>query len=105
MQRKPLHPTTKNTPKFHTQKRVNKVTAATATGKRPDPSRTRKLSLPAPMILTTRGEKQDNAEHTPTSPVPPKTLGVHGHFQLQATSRGGGMPTQAMPAASASGIR
>src|SRR3984957_8548551 len=36
---------------------LNKVTAVTATGKRPDPSRTRKLSLPAPMILPTRVEK------------------------------------------------
>ena len=34
---------------------VHKVTAATATGKHPDPSRTRKLSLPAPMVLQPRG--------------------------------------------------
>ena len=34
---------------------VHKVTAATATGKHPDPSRTRKLSLPAPMVLPPRG--------------------------------------------------
>jgi hypothetical protein len=50
---KQLHPTTKNT--LHTQ--VNKVTAEIATGKRPDPSRTRKLSLPAPMILPNTGGK------------------------------------------------
>ena len=31
------------------------VTAAIATGKHPDPSRTRKLSLPAPMVLPPRG--------------------------------------------------
>src|SRR6185369_10722740 len=38
-------------------KQVNKVTAEIATGKRPDPSRTRKLSLPAPMILPNPGGK------------------------------------------------
>ena len=37
--------------------KVNKVTAAIAAGKRPDPSRTRKLSLPAPMILPNPGGK------------------------------------------------
>src|ERR1700733_15548247 len=41
----------------HHQQHLNKVTAATATGKSPDPSRTRKRSLPAPMILPTRGER------------------------------------------------
>ncbi len=35
--------------------RVTSVTAAIATGKHPDPSRTRKLSLPAPMVLPPRG--------------------------------------------------
>src|SRR6202007_1838194 len=34
-----------------------RVTAEIATGKRPDPSRTRKLSLPAPMILPNPGGK------------------------------------------------
>src|SRR5688572_29842841 len=34
---------------------VTRVTAAIATGKHPDPSRTRKLSLPAPMVLPPRG--------------------------------------------------
>ena len=42
------------TPPNHTGG-VHKVTAATATGKHPDPSRTRKLSLPAPMVLQPRG--------------------------------------------------
>ena len=50
---KQLHPTTKHTP----PQQVNKVTAEIATGKRPDPSRTRKLSLPAPMILPNPGGK------------------------------------------------
>ena len=36
---------------------LHKVTAAIAAGKRPDPSRTRKLSPPAPMILPNRVEK------------------------------------------------
>ena len=35
--------------------RVHRVTAAIATGKHPDPYRTRKLSLPAPMVLPPRG--------------------------------------------------
>ena len=34
---------------------VTRVTAAIAKGKHPDPSRTRKLSLPAPMVLQPRG--------------------------------------------------
>src|ERR1700722_6649452 len=39
------------------QPQQNRVTAKIATGKRPDPSRTRKLSLPAPMILPNPGGK------------------------------------------------
>src|SRR6187549_1490610 len=52
----PTQPTPRHqTPTVTTQH--NKVTAEIATGKRPDPSRTRKLSLPAPMILPNPGGK------------------------------------------------
>lgn len=40
-----------------TRTNLHRVTAATAAGKRPVPFRTRKLSLPAPMILPLRVEK------------------------------------------------
>src|SRR4029078_10386452 len=50
-------PKTKHPPQTrHTGRgRVHRVTAAIATGKHPDPYRTRKLSLPAPMVLQPRG--------------------------------------------------
>jgi hypothetical protein len=44
------HPCTKGG-----SQRGHRVTAATATGKHPAPSRTRKLSLPAPMVLQPQG--------------------------------------------------
>ena len=47
------HPTTKGHtgPHVHNRTTVHNVTAAIAAGKHPDPSRTRKLSQPAPMVL------------------------------------------------------
>ena len=48
------HHTYKPTPPT-TNGGVHKVTAAIATGKHPEPSRTRKLSLPAPMVLRPTG--------------------------------------------------
>ena len=39
----------------HNRTQVHRVTAAIATGKHPDPSRTRKLSQPAPMVLHPTG--------------------------------------------------
>ncbi len=47
-----IQPTTHGTP---VSGEVHRVTAAIATGKHPVPSRTRKLSLPAPMVLQPRG--------------------------------------------------
>ena len=46
---------TESTPTQRRPTWVTRVTAAIATGKHPDPSRTRKLSLPAPMVLPPRG--------------------------------------------------
>src|SRR5215213_11896093 len=45
----------------------HRVTAAIATGKHPDPSRTRKLSLPAPMVLPPRGGGRVGRRRTSTS--------------------------------------
>ena len=51
---------------------VTRVTAAIATGKHPDPSRTRKLSLPAPMVLPPRGGGRVGRRRTsfPTEATP-----------------------------------
>src|SRR6478752_2190646 len=54
---------------------VTRVTAAIATGKHPDPSRTRKLSLPAPMVLPPRGGGRVGRRRT--------------SFRERATSNGG----------------
>lgn len=47
------------------------VTAATAEGKRPDPSRTRKLSPPAPMVLHPPGCGRVGHRRTPHTKGPP----------------------------------
>ena len=44
-----------NGPPSHTSEQVHHVTAAIAARKHPDPSRTRKLSQPAPMVLHPTG--------------------------------------------------
>ena len=62
------------TPPTHTREcvragsRSHRVTAAIATGKHPDPSRTRKLSLPAPMVLQPRGCGRVGRRRTHTTP-------------------------------------
>ncbi len=53
---------------------MNRVTAAIAAGKRPDPSRTRKLSQPAPMILPNTGGKVGH-RRTQFSETPPEKSG------------------------------
>src|SRR5215212_519748 len=68
------HPTTKQ--QLHPQ--LNKVTAEIATGKRPDPSRTRKLSLPAPMILPNPGGKVGHRRTHLEDLCPPILLGGRG---------------------------
>src|SRR5690349_18571517 len=63
----------------HTNKTEhNKVTAEIATGKRPDPSRTRKLSLPAPMILPNPGGKVGHRRTHIEVRCPPILLGGNG---------------------------
>src|SRR3954469_6284795 len=61
MPNKHSHPTTNNTSPNHqkggTPTECTKLRRLIAAGKRPDPSRTRKLSLPAPMILPNPGGK------------------------------------------------
>src|SRR3954471_4423074 len=61
MPNKHSHPTTNNTSPTHqkggTPTECTKLRRLIAAGKRPDPSRTRKLSLPAPMILPNPGGK------------------------------------------------
>ena len=63
-------------PLFH------RVTAAIAAGKRPVPFRTRKLSLPAPMVLHSRGcgrvghRRTQLHTRTPESPTGPGVLAI-----------------------------
>src|SRR4051795_12841545 len=61
MPNKHSHPTTNDTSPTHqkggTPTECTKLRRLIAAGKRPDPSRTRKLSLPAPMILPNPGGK------------------------------------------------
>ena len=81
------------TPEHHTQHPTTVWAVATATETRPDPSRTRKLSLPAPMVLHPPGcgrvghhrppHKHKNGRHqTPLNPSlltgPPRQA---GHIQ------------------------
>ena len=56
--------------------KVHHVTAAIATGKHPDPSRTRKLSQPAPMVLQPRGcgRVGRRRTNTPVEATPPGGL-------------------------------
>ena len=69
----PTH--TASTPTQRRPPWVTRVTAAIATGKHPDPSRTRKLSLPAPMVLPPRGGGRVGRRRT--------------SFPTEATPRGG----------------
>src|SRR6266496_1772503 len=56
------------------------VTAAIAAGKRPDPSRTRKLSQPAPMVLHPPGCGRVGHRRTPPkTPEAPNTVGGLRH--------------------------
>ena len=60
---------------------VHRVTAAIATGKHPDPSRTRKLSLPAPMVLQPRGCGRVGRRRTNIARGPPFRGWPFGHFR------------------------
>src|ERR1700761_7100509 len=73
-------PTTADTPHHQntTTQQQNKVTANIATGKRPDPSRTRKVSLPAPMILPNPGGKVGHRRTQIEALCPPILLGGKG---------------------------
>src|SRR5215211_5257186 len=69
----------------------HRVTAAIATGKHPDPSRTRKLSLPAPMVLPPRGGGRVGRRRT--------TLLTEATPAVASVALGGqtGSPTRAAP--------
>src|SRR4051794_41575593 len=53
----------------HNRTTVHHVTAAIAAGKHPAPSRTRKLSQPAPMVLHPRGCGRVGRRRTTTHPM------------------------------------
>ena len=65
-----------------------RVTAAIAAGKRPDPSRTRKLSQPAPMILPNPGGKVGH-RRTQFTETPPEKSGGVSHSQSKSVKFAG----------------
>lgn len=71
---------------------VTRVTAAIATGKHPDPSRTRKLSLPAPMVLPPRGGGRVGRRRTST---PERATSNGGPFVISSSAREPGLRPQA----------
>ena len=69
-------PTAPPPPKIGGSDPGTRVTAAIATGKHPDPSRTRKLSLPAPMVLPPRGGGRVGRRRTSFSKGPPAMVAL-----------------------------
>src|SRR4051794_36264835 len=75
----------------HNRTTVHNVTAAIAAGKHPDPSRTRKLSQPAPMVLHPTGCGRVGRRRTillrwgPSSRWPPSLLCEDGRIRPCAT--------------------
>ena len=73
-------PTAPPPPKIGGSDPGTRVTAAIATGKHPDPSRTRKLSLPAPMVLPPRGRGRVGRRRTSFEEGPPACWWPFRHF-------------------------
>lgn len=63
----------------------HRVTAVIAAGKRPVPFRTRKLSLPAPMVLHSTGCGRVGHRRNIIHGRPPTLLGAFRHFETQTT--------------------
>src|SRR5262245_57579484 len=84
----PKH-TTPSTPQHNntTTQQHHNVTAATAAGKRPDPSRTRKLSPPAPMVLHRKQCGRVGHRRTTTTPGPPTKGGPGVTARVGVTAR------------------
>src|SRR3954449_8393687 len=89
MPNKHSHPTTNNTSPNHqkggTPTECTKLRRLIAAGKRPDPSRTRKLSLPAPMILPNPGGKVGH-RRTQLKTFAPNSVGGQRHFYAKTCS-------------------
>ena len=77
---RPQDKTPTPTPDIRAPGRVHRVTAAIATGKHPDPYRTRKLSLPAPMVLQPRGCGRVGRRRTYTAWRPPSWVASTSYF-------------------------
>ena len=75
--------------RFHTtsESEVDRVTAAIANGKHPDPYRTRKLSLSAPMVLQPTGCGRVGRRRTFSCRGPPREGWPSSHFRACSRAR------------------
>ena len=97
------------TPEHHTQHPATVWAVATATETRPDPSRTRKLSLPAPMVLHPPGcgrvghHRPPHNKRPSTDPVKPEP--IHRPSPPSGAHPGKNTSPQKQPTTSRMGLR